>query len=123
MHRYLRGKRLWALIIAAVAATALTSGFTTSAQGGAAKHWKITFVAGDKGDPFYITLDCGAVSEAKKLGATVNMQATWSPGASEGGRRRRGRPSSRRASRRVIDCLLAAGLRVSADAMCGLPPM
>jgi ribose transport system substrate-binding protein len=82
MHWLIKGKRWLGLAAVAVVITAtMVTGFVASAQGGAAKHWKITFIAGDKGDPFYITLDCGAVAEAKKEGATVNMQApaTFSP--------------------------------------------
>ena len=35
---------------------------------------KLTLVAGVKGDQFYITMNCGAQAEAKKLGATVDFQ-------------------------------------------------
>jgi len=36
---------------------------------------KITMVAGVKGDPFYITMMCGAKKEADRLGATFDFQA------------------------------------------------
>lgn len=36
---------------------------------------RITFVAGVKGDPFYITMMCGAQEEAEKLGAMFDFQA------------------------------------------------
>jgi ribose transport system substrate-binding protein len=39
------------------------------------KPTKITMVAGDKDDPFYITMMCGAKEEASKLGATLEFQA------------------------------------------------
>lgn len=35
----------------------------------------ITFVAGVKGDPFYITMSCGAQAAAEEAGATFNFQA------------------------------------------------
>ena len=38
------------------------------------KNYKLTLVAGVKGDQFYITMNCGAQAEAKKLGATVDFQ-------------------------------------------------
>ena len=41
----------------------------TSAAGG--KSYKLTFIEGVKGDPFYATMQCGVQAEAKKLGATV----------------------------------------------------
>jgi ribose transport system substrate-binding protein len=52
-----------------------SSGATTgkpASTGG--KHYKMTLVAGVKGDEFYITMNCGAQAEAKKLGATLNFQ-------------------------------------------------
>ncbi len=45
------------------------------------KPLKITMVAGVKGDPFYITMMCGAKKEASRQGATFDFQApdTFSP--------------------------------------------
>jgi ribose transport system substrate-binding protein len=40
----------------------------------ATKNYKITFIQGVQGDPFYITMQCGIQAEAKKLGVTVNTQ-------------------------------------------------
>ena len=34
----------------------------------------MTLIAGVKGDEFYITMNCGAQAEAKKLGASLNFQ-------------------------------------------------
>ena len=51
----------------------------------------MTLIAGVKGDEFYITMNCGAQAEAKKLGVT--------PGLPGPGRVRR-RPSRRRSSTR-----------------------
>ena len=51
-----------------------SSGSSSSASGGAKKNYKMTLVAGVKGDEFYITMNCGAQAEAKKLGVTLNFQ-------------------------------------------------
>jgi ribose transport system substrate-binding protein len=40
----------------------------------AKKDYKITFIQGVEGDPFYITMQCGIQAEAQKLGVTVNTQ-------------------------------------------------
>lgn len=45
-----------------------------SASGGGTHGKRVTFIAGDKGDEFYITLDCGARQEAQKYGMSVNFQ-------------------------------------------------
>lgn len=53
------------------------SSTTASAGGGGASSVngkKVTFIAGDKGDEFYITLDCGAKEEAAKDGMSVDFQ-------------------------------------------------
>jgi len=43
------------------------------------KSYKLTFIEGVKGDPFYATMSCGIQSEAARLGATVNITGggTW----------------------------------------------
>jgi ribose transport system substrate-binding protein len=46
----------------------------SSGSGGGGKNYKLTLVAGVKGDQFYITMNCGAQAEAKKLGASVDFQ-------------------------------------------------
>jgi len=45
----------------------------TGSSGGS-KNYKLTLLAGVKGDQFYITMNCGAQAEAKKLGASLNFQ-------------------------------------------------
>jgi ribose transport system substrate-binding protein len=42
--------------------------------GGGGGGKSLTLIAGVKGDEFYITMNCGAQLEAKKLGASVNFQ-------------------------------------------------
>src|ERR1041384_4339662 len=38
------------------------------------KNYKMTLVAGVKGDEFYITMNCGAQEKAKELGVTLDFQ-------------------------------------------------
>jgi ribose transport system substrate-binding protein len=49
-----------------------SSGSSSSASSG--KKYSMTLIAGVKGDEFYITMNCGAQAEAKKLGVTLNFQ-------------------------------------------------
>jgi ribose transport system substrate-binding protein len=49
-----------------------SSGSTSS--GSSAKKYSMTLIAGVRGDEFYITMNCGAQAEAKKLGVTLNFQ-------------------------------------------------
>jgi ribose transport system substrate-binding protein len=49
-----------------------SSGSSSSAS--SAKKYNMTLVAGVKGDEFYITMNCGAQAEAKKLGVSLNFQ-------------------------------------------------
>ncbi len=48
------------------------------AAGGSAsaekKDYKLTLIAGVKGDEFYITMNCGAQAKAKELGVSVDFQ-------------------------------------------------
>src|SRR5687768_8372553 len=45
-----------------------------AAGGGEKKSYKMTLLAGVKGDEFYITMNCGAQEEAKKQGVTIDFQ-------------------------------------------------
>jgi ribose transport system substrate-binding protein len=47
---------------------------TGSSSASSGKHYKMTLLAGVKGDEFYITMNCGAQAEAKKLGASLDFQ-------------------------------------------------
>jgi ribose transport system substrate-binding protein len=51
-----------------------SSAASTSSSGGAKKNYKMTLVAGVKGDEFYITMNCGAQEKAKELGVTLDFQ-------------------------------------------------
>jgi len=44
------------------------------AAGGAKKSYKMTLIAGVRGDEFYITMNCGAQAKAKELGVTLDFQ-------------------------------------------------
>jgi ribose transport system substrate-binding protein len=46
----------------------------SSSSGSSAKKYSMTLIAGVRGDEFYITMNCGAQAEAKKLGVTLNFQ-------------------------------------------------
>jgi len=45
-----------------------------AAAGGAKKNYKMTLIAGVRGDEFYITMNCGAQAKAKELGVTLDFQ-------------------------------------------------
>jgi len=52
-----------------------SSGSSTSGASSAAKkNYKMTLIAGVKGDEFYITMNCGAQAKAKELGVTLDFQ-------------------------------------------------
>src|SRR5919112_1496640 len=46
----------------------------SSSSGSSAKKYSMTLIAGVRGDEFYITMNCGAQAEARKLGVTLNFQ-------------------------------------------------
>jgi len=52
--------------------TPAASGSGNSPAAGAAK--KITLMVGVKGDPFYVSMECGAQEAARAAGATLNVQ-------------------------------------------------
>src|SRR3954468_18914306 len=84
MQRSTRSGRRTAWVLAACLMTASlvlvacggddSSSSSGSSGSGGGKNYKLTLVAGVKGDQFYITMNCGAQAEAKKLGATVDFQ-------------------------------------------------
>jgi ribose transport system substrate-binding protein len=51
-----------------------SGGGSSSGSSGGSKHYKMTLIAGVKGDEFYITMDCGAQEKAKELGVTLDFQ-------------------------------------------------
>jgi ribose transport system substrate-binding protein len=66
---------LAAALTLAVAVLAACGGADDSGGGGGGGGGKdLTLIAGVKGDEFYITMNCGAQAEAKKLGASLNFQ-------------------------------------------------
>jgi ribose transport system substrate-binding protein len=74
--------RKWAAILAtaAIAATLVACGDDDDSGGGGGsaesggKNYKMTLIAGVKGDEFYITMNCGAQEKAKELGVTLDFQ-------------------------------------------------
>jgi ribose transport system substrate-binding protein len=69
------------LILAAATGCSSSGGSGSSGSGGGTAAGKsITFVAGKTGDPFYITMKCGAQAEAQKLGVkfTATGSVDWS---------------------------------------------
>jgi ribose transport system substrate-binding protein len=60
------------LAVAACGSDSGSSSSSSSSGGGGGK--KLTLVAGVKGDEFYITMNCGAQAEAKKLGVSLDFQ-------------------------------------------------
>jgi len=76
------GRRPVALIGAVLASGALflaacgddDSGGGGGSASGEGKNYKMTLIAGVKGDEFYITMNCGAQEEARKLGVTLDFQ-------------------------------------------------
>jgi ribose transport system substrate-binding protein len=51
-----------------------SSGTSSSSSSAAKKNYKMTLIAGVKGDEFYITMNCGAQAKAKELGVTLDFQ-------------------------------------------------
>jgi ribose transport system substrate-binding protein len=77
------GRRMRAGIALGVSALALTvgacgddesSGGGGSASSGGGDSYKMTLIAGVKGDEFYITMNCGAQAEAKKNNVQLDFQ-------------------------------------------------
>jgi ribose transport system substrate-binding protein len=66
-----------ALAVAACGSDDSSNTSSTSAGGAgtaAKKNYKMTLIAGVKGDQFYITMNCGAQAKAKELGVTLDFQ-------------------------------------------------
>ena len=78
-------RRTWIVACAAILAlgvaacgsddnSSTSSGSTSGSSSSAKKNYKMTLVAGVKGDEFYITMNCGAQQKAKELGVTLDFQ-------------------------------------------------
>jgi ribose transport system substrate-binding protein len=67
-----------AVLCSALALVVAACGSDDSGGGGGSsggkKTYKMTLIAGVKGDEFYITMNCGAQAEAKKLGVKLDFQ-------------------------------------------------
>jgi ribose transport system substrate-binding protein len=74
--------RRWAAVLLLVAVSAVivacgdddSGGGGGGSAGGGGKNYKMTLIAGVKGDEFYITMNCGAQEKAKELGVTLDFQ-------------------------------------------------
>src|SRR3954447_23315625 len=51
-----------------------SGGGSSSSSSGGGKHYKMTLIAGVKGDEFYLTMNCGAQAEAKAKGVSLDFQ-------------------------------------------------
>jgi ribose transport system substrate-binding protein len=51
-----------------------SSSSSSSSSSSGKKNYKMTLIAGVKGDQFYITMNCGAQAKAKELGVTLDFQ-------------------------------------------------
>jgi ribose transport system substrate-binding protein len=72
-----RGRRrfvLAALLVLVAAVLTACGGDDNGGGGGGGGGKSLTLIAGVKGDEFYITMNCGAQAEAKKLGASLDFQ-------------------------------------------------
>src|SRR5450631_2421981 len=49
------------------------SAATTAPASAAAANYKLTLIQGVQGDPFYVTMACGAQAEATKEGVTLTV--------------------------------------------------
>jgi ribose transport system substrate-binding protein len=83
VHSFGQGRRGTAALAIGLAASAIAvaacgssnnNNSSSSSSSGGGKHYKMTLIAGVKGDEFYITMNCGAQAEAKKLGVSLNFQ-------------------------------------------------
>jgi ribose transport system substrate-binding protein len=84
VHSFGQGRRGNAALAIGLAASAIAvaacgsdnnnSSSSSSSSSGGGKHYNMTLIAGVKGDEFYITMNCGAQAEAKKLGVSLNFQ-------------------------------------------------
>jgi ribose transport system substrate-binding protein len=63
-----------ALVLAACGGDDSGGSSSGSSSSSAGKKYNMTLIAGVRGDEFYITMNCGAQQEAKKLGVTLNFQ-------------------------------------------------
>src|SRR3954451_5613242 len=62
-----------AMVVAACGGDDSGGGGSSSSSSGK-KNYKMTLIAGVKGDEFYITMNCGAQAKAKELGVTLDFQ-------------------------------------------------
>jgi ABC-type sugar transport system substrate-binding protein len=59
------------------------SGSATSSAAAAGKNYNLELIVGTKSDDFYVTMECGAMAEAKALGVTLTVNGPADFSASE----------------------------------------
>ena len=78
MQGHTRSRWAVGLLCAALSLVVVACGDDDEGGGGSSssgkKDYKMTLIAGVKGDEFYITMNCGAQAEAKKQGVTLDFQ-------------------------------------------------
>ena len=87
----------------AATTTAAPRAVARAARPARKKNYKMTLIAGVKGDEFYITMNCGAQAKAKELGVTLDFQGPdkFDAGAADAGRQRGRGEEARRGARRA----------------------
>jgi ABC-type sugar transport system substrate-binding protein len=70
-HTRILGIAALAAIVVGACSSSASSPAASSAVTG--KTWNLTLIQGVKGDPFYVTMACGAQAEATKLGAKLTV--------------------------------------------------
>jgi ribose transport system substrate-binding protein len=70
-HTRVLGIAALAAIVVGACSSPASSPAASTAVGG--KTWNLTLIQGVKGDPFYVTMACGAQAEATKLGAKLTV--------------------------------------------------
>jgi ribose transport system substrate-binding protein len=78
VRRWATGAIIGVAVVAVAAGCGSSSSSSSSSSsggggGGGGKHYNMTLVAGVKGDEFYITMNCGAQAEAKKLNVSLTF--------------------------------------------------
>jgi len=75
MHKVLRGIAAASILSVVFLCTACSAGASPPAAGTNGHASKIVFIPGTIGDPFYVSMRCGAQAEATAEGATLTTQA------------------------------------------------
>jgi ribose transport system substrate-binding protein len=69
----MRIRTVLGLGLAIIVVAACSSSAATGTPGSASQNFKLTLIQGVAGDPFYVTMGCGAQAEATKEGVTLTI--------------------------------------------------